>query len=98
MAKVDVYVEIRYDARKGQEKIWIGDTNIKKERLKDFLLDWLMTQVGQGKDERKAHERESYKVVIGCDLSFDTFHVMSDTGNDGLTCGIVMGAVNKLEG
>lgn len=94
MAKVDIYVEVNYDAVK--EKISIGETNIKKERLKDFLLDWLTTQIGKGKDERKRIDRESYKVVIGCDLSFDTFYVKSNTGNDGLTCGIIIGAVNKL--
>ena len=95
MAKVDVYVKIKYDAKK--EKITIEETNIKKERVEDFLLDWLQFQVGKGKDERKAEERELYEVIIGCDLSCDDFHVQSNTGNDSLTCGIVMGAVSTLE-
>jgi len=94
VAKVDMYVKIKYDAK--EKKISIGDTNIKRDRLEDFLLDWLHGQIGQGKDKRKVIERESYEVVIGCDLSFDTFHVQSNTRNDGLTCGIVMGAVEKL--
>ena len=95
MAKVDIFVKIKYDAKK--EKVSIGETNIKKERLEDFLLEWLRGQMGQGKDERKVIIRDSYDVIIGCDLSCDQFYVKSDTGNDGLTCGIVMEAVRNLE-
>ena len=94
MANVDVYVKIKYDAKK--EKVSIGETNIKEERLEDFLLEWLHGQIGQGKDERKARKRRFYEVVVGCDLSFDAFHVQSNTRNDGLTCGIIMEAVRIL--
>lgn len=93
MAKVDIYVKIKYDAKK--EKISIVETNIKEERIEDFLLDWIITEVGKGKDKRETIKRELYEVVIGCDLSFDTFHVQSNTGNDSLTCGIVMGAIGR---
>jgi hypothetical protein len=99
MAKIDIYVKIKYDSKvnvKGKD-IFIEDTNIKEERLEDFLLDWLLTEVGKGKDGRKVIERESYEVVIGCDLRDDSFYVQSNTGNDGLTCGIVMGMVSNLE-
>ena len=95
MAKADVYVKIKYNAKKGEEKVFIEETNIKKDLVEDFLLDWLLTQVGRGKDNRVRVEKDIYSVTIGCDLSDDTFFVQSDTNNDGLTCGIVMSAAGK---
>ena len=95
---VDLYLKIRYVSNpKGEASFEIVDTNVKKDRIEDYLTDWLMSQVGAGKDNRKANELEQYEVTIGLDMSDDTWLVWSNTGNAGLTCGIVMASVeNKI--
>jgi len=89
-----IFVRIKYDTKK--ENITLEKTDIKKERICDFLEDWLLTQVGAGEDKRKVVERDVYNVNISCDLTNDNFYVKSDTNNDGLTAGIVMALLSKL--
>ncbi len=90
-----VFIKIMYDSKR--EVIAIGDTNIKDERISDFLTDYLTEQIGKGKDERKVVDKDIYEVIVTLDLSEDIFHVNSDTGNDSLTTGIIMGLVARLE-
>ena len=55
-----------------------------------------MGQVGQGKDESKPKERDVYEITIDLDLRDDTFYTASNTGNKGLTVGLVMDVFNRL--
>ena len=72
-------------------------TNAKREDISEILEAWLSTQVGQGRDESEANERDEYNIRIDLDLSYDTFQTRSNTGNKGLTCGFITDLLNKLD-
>jgi hypothetical protein len=72
-------------------------TNVKEECVGDVLGDWIRMQIGAGEDHSEAIDREAYSITIKLDLADDTFTTVSDTGNAGLTCGIVMAAHSRLE-
>jgi hypothetical protein len=82
-----VFIEFEYTIKDGKCKVL--DTNIKKERIEDFLEEWIMDQVGRGEDTNSPVIRDTYRIKIGCDLTDDTFYTQSDAGNKGLTTGIV---------
>ena len=92
--KVDIFVEIAYDIN-DPNKTTIK-TNAKKERVEDLLASWVQDQIGRGDDDRVANKKDMYTINIGLDLSDDTFFTESDTGNKGLTCGIVMDVFRQL--
>ena len=93
--KIHLRLEITYDY-KDPDKSKIK-TNLKKEIVESFLDDWLLGQVGEGIDDSKANERDVYNIVIGLDLSDDTFYTSGDTGNKSLTAGIIMAVSTKLD-
>ena len=82
----DVFLEFEYDIDKDEFKNL--KTNAKKP--KNILENYLRTVVGCGEDHRKAKQKSTYKIRIELDLSCDKFSCSSDTGNDGLTTGIIM--------
>lgn len=95
MPKTDVVVEVLFSI-KNREKTVIR-TNANKEGLKSILSNWLRGQTGSGKDTQKPNEKDEYRIVIGLDLSNDTFYTKSDTGNKSLTCGIVADVFKRLD-
>ena len=90
----DLYLILKY--RLNPEEARITDTNIRAEKLKEILSEYLRTQLGQGEDTSKAEEREDYTIKIGLNLSSDTFTTESNTGNRGLATGIVMRSLEIL--
>lgn len=96
MPRADIIIEIVYNLKE-PDKTEIK-TNAKKEALEEILGAWLTDQVGKGRDDRKPVKKEEYRVVIGLNLNDDSFLTNSDTGNKGLTCGIVMSVFNRLDG
>ena len=73
-------------------------TDVKPELVADLLGTWIHgTQTGQGKDETEAVDREEYHISITLDVADDSFITKSDTGNAGLTCGIVLDVMNKIK-
>ena len=95
MANVDVLIKIFYDLKEPlKTRI---QTNIKLEELGGLLEAYLSIQIGKGKDDRGATKKENYEIVIGLDMSDDTFYTKSDTGNKGLTCGIIMEVFKNLD-
>ena len=93
--KVDLVIDIAFDINDPDKSII--KTNVKEELLGDLIGDWLRGQLGLGEDGRQANEKDVYSIKIGIDLSDDTFIVESDTGNDGLTSGIVMDVSRRLD-
>jgi len=90
-----VFIDFEYTIKGSKCKIL--NTNIKEELIDNFLEEWIMEQVGSGKDKSEAIDRETYRINIGCDLSTDAFFTQSDTGNKALTAGIVSRVwANKL--
>lgn len=95
MARGDIRFEIIYKFNDhGNDLI---KTNAKKEVISDILEEWLRSQIGRGEDKGEAKELDSYRIVIELDLRDDTFHTISNTGNAGLTAGIILDIVKRLE-
>jgi hypothetical protein len=69
-------------------------TNCKRECISEILGEWLSCQMGAGEDHSKAKELDVYHITIVLDLSDDSFVCRSNTGNKGLTAGIVMTVLN----
>jgi len=95
MSKADVVLEICCDINNPEKTVI--KTNAKKEALREILEAWLSCQIGQGKDESEPNRHDTYKIKIQLDLTDDTFYTDSDTGNKGLTCGIVMDVSERLD-
>ena len=72
------------------------DSNIKAEHYDEVLTGFLQTQIGQGEDPSPAADLPEYHIQIKLDLSDDTYYSKSDTGNMGLTVGILMDVLNRL--
>jgi len=94
MSKEDLYLVLKYKMASTEARI--VDTNLKKEKIKDFLSNYLRVSIGSGEDDSKAKVRKEYTIRISCDLSSDTFTTRANTGNNGLTTGIIMHSLNKL--
>lgn len=92
---VNFLVEISYDMKNPDKTV--VRTNTKMEGVKEILETWLQCQVGKGEDKSKASEKDEYKVQIGLELDKDIFHINSDAGNKGLTCGIIIDVLSRLE-
>jgi hypothetical protein len=88
----DLFLQITYDIKNDK---FSHVTNIKEDMLDDIVGEFLRSEMGLGKDTAPANEQDIYKIRINCDLSDDTFYVKSDTGNKGLTTGIVMHFLNS---
>lgn len=95
MSKVDILIQINFNMENPEETLI--RTNAKREGVEEILATFVQDQAGQGEDKRKPNERDEYKIEIGLDLSYDTFHITSDTGNEGLTLGIVMQVLGILD-
>lgn len=90
----DIVIEVDFDMN--EEKAVVR-TNAKKESLREILGNWLYAQIGQGEDVGPPNEKDEFKIKIKLDLGTDTFTTESDTGNRGLTCGIIkMDVFEKL--
>lgn len=72
-------------------------TNAKPEALEEILSDWIRDQAGLGEDLRNPNVSGVYEIQINLDLSGDIFTTSSDTGNDGLTAGIVQRVFGTLK-
>lgn len=67
----------------------IIETNAKPEALDEIFSCYMRSQMGAGKDDSPPTEKDIYSIEINLDLSDDSITVKSDTGNKGLTCGII---------
>lgn len=91
----DLHVSITYPVKNpGKLKV---KSNIEKSYLLEFLTDVVRAQMGAGKDKSKAKKLNVYHIGICCDLSYDNISIKSDTGNKGLTLGIIMDVLGRLE-
>jgi hypothetical protein len=79
-----------------QEKIQVF-TNAKDEALIDMLTEYLRSQMGTGEDKNPAAEKNQFSVEVSLDLSEDIFQTRTDTGNKGLTCGIIARVIGLLD-
>lgn len=95
LMRPDIVVDIEYDI--AQPIRTIIKTNAKREMIVEILEDWILDQIDRGASTGVAVERGSYHITIGLELATDGFATRSDTGNEGLTCGIVMQVIGILD-
>jgi len=91
----DLFIEINYPINE-PEKYSIN-SNVKEKKIKDLLLEWTRGQMGRGEDSSSPNDVDVYHIRIEIDLSYDTFTCKSDTGNKGLTAGIVMDVIKRIK-
>ena len=72
------------------------DSNIKAEFYEEVLSGFLQTQIGQGEDPSPSSDLDEYHIEIKLSMTDDTYYSKSDTGNMGLTAGIIMDVMNRL--
>ena len=89
----DLFIAIDYDVI-GNETCY--SSNIKKERVKDILLDYIRFQIGAGKDKTPREEHDLYEITIYLDVAMDIFSTKSNCGNKGLRDGIIMYLIQEL--
>ncbi len=93
--KADIILEIAFNLN--EPKKTIIKTNAKKEALEEILETWISCQMGKGADTSKPAQKDVYAIKIYVDLTDDSFVTESDTGNKGLTCGIIMNVFSNLK-
>ena len=79
-------LELTYCVSKGT---YTCKGNVKKATRADLITGFLRTQIGAGKDDSEATDKDIYNIRVECDLSADSFSCSSDTGNKGLRDGIL---------
>jgi hypothetical protein len=92
--KPDIIIEMEYDMVNSKVQI---RTNAKHDKVGDLLEDYLHAQVGSGKDDSPAAERDVYKITIGVELGEDIWGSSHDCGNKGLREGIIMRVLQMLD-
>lgn len=93
----DLWIDIEYSFRQpGDGPRVVIQTNVRRGLIDSVLEKWLQDQQGRGVDDRNAEDREAYRIRIEVDLSCDEFTTSSDTGNLGLTCGIILDVFRRL--
>ena len=70
-------------------------SNIASERIPEILGEYLHAVIGAGEDVAEPNQQGGYRIRIELDLEDDTFRTKSDTGNAGLTAGIVLEVFQK---
>jgi len=95
MKKPDVVITIMF-AEKNAVPMELT-TNATRRYLPELLECWLTLQQGKGPDDRPCNKKDAYTVRIEVDLTEDIFETTSDTGNKGLTAGIVQHAFQNLD-
>jgi hypothetical protein len=96
-AAVDVLIEIRFNVKEPEKTVIYTNARKDNDAVEEILSTWVRSQIGQGGDLSERVEREVYTVKIGLILEDDSFCSEADTGNKGLTCGIVMDVLQNLK-
>lgn len=91
----DLTLDFKYDLKKDEP--FELKTNLKPEYVRKILSEYLRSHIGAGKDNSPSNKKDIYRIVIGLNLSDDSFGTYSDTGNKGLTDHLVMKSIGKLE-
>lgn len=78
------------------EAFEIVATDMSNDGIIELLETYTQSCIGAGADESEAVEREVYNILLQIDLSDDTITVQSNTGNKGLTLGILMDILTRM--
>lgn len=83
-----LYIDIKYQL--DPEEKYELETNIKEDQIVEVLSEYVRSQIGAGEDSREPNRHKEFNIRIELDLADDTFSTESNTGNKGLTTGLVM--------
>jgi len=72
-------------------------TNMTDAGVVSLLENYLHGIVGAGKDSHEAIKRDTYKITVAVDLSYDEFTITHDCGNLGLLAGILSSILAEFE-
>ena len=86
-------MNIEYKVKDGSYDV---SSDLTKFGQYEVLEAYIRVQMGQGEDKRKPEKRKKYAIQVRWNPDGDVIGVKSNTGNDGLTCGILMGLYQKL--
>jgi hypothetical protein len=81
-----LFIEIKYNIKNDSFET---NSNIKEEKIVEIVLEYLRTQIGLGKDDRTAADKDIYSLRLELDLSEDHFKLAHDTNNMSLSMGIL---------
>lgn len=88
-------IRIIFNINKPRETI--VETDVKTEALDELFAYFMHSQIGAGKDESKPNEKDVYDITIQINLEDDSLTIKSDTGNKGLTAGIVTDVWSRID-
>ncbi len=88
-------IHFKYDIRR-EEPLDL-ETDLNPEQMFKVLLGYVNYQLGKTEGESGPLEREVYEITFGIDVEKERFGIYSDTENPGLTGGIVLKSIERLE-
>ena len=71
------------------DKFYDTEGDVKPEKREEFVSEFLRTQFGAGKDDRKPENRNKYTIKLELDLDGDIYNVSDNCGNKSLRDGIL---------
>jgi hypothetical protein len=87
-----LYIDIIFDINDDTYKI---NSDVKQEKIKDIISDFLSLQMGKGEDTSPANKLDEYNISLKIDLTEDIFTCSHNCGNDGLRDGILLNYIKK---
>ncbi|MFA5098733.1 MAG: hypothetical protein WC461_00740 [Candidatus Paceibacterota bacterium] len=94
---IDILIKIEFHLNEGKRSV-IKTNAVDRAAVEEILEEFLLSQMGKGEDQSRAEEKDIYEISIGLDMSGgDVFYTKSDTGNKGLTAGIVDWILQNLD-
>lgn len=92
----DIVIDIHYPVSTPEEMQI--QTNAKPEVLAELVGTYIQDCcIGRGVDESAPNELDEYQITIGLELADDSWGIKSNTGNKGLTTGILMSVMKLLD-
>jgi hypothetical protein len=86
-------LDISYDVKTDSFNI---NSDAKEEAYANLIESYLHAQIGAGRDNSPANQREIYHIKLEWYPQEDVFKISSDTGNKGLREGLLICLLGKL--
>ena len=91
---LNLRIILKYNISEGDFKI---QTNARARAIPEIISNFLELQIGKGKDNSKAINRDEYIIKIELNLHNDVFKCSDNCGNKGLRDGILLTFLDQTE-
>lgn len=91
----DIYFKVTYPINEPNR--FRIETNAKTELVGELLGEFIRGQIGMGVDESEANQIDVYEIVLGLDLSNDSWGTKQNCGNKGLRDGILIDVMHRIQ-